>query len=358
MATMQLRPMAMGEILDASFALLRRHAGVFFGVAIVCQGLPTGLSLYVQFTCGARAAPRWDRRAGSLLGAHQGIPVAGVRTLYRGDRAPESVPDWVRRHRRSGRGASARAVRAGAHRSRAHLLVLLSVHELCVHLVLLRPARAEGGVRSRAAESAPRHHCRAGVSIVPQQVESDSLRAALRAVFQAREYRWSDPSSAWLWLTEQWHRLLDWLGTLRVGSPARYYLLLPAMTLVLLAILAHLTWVVWRSLRPRDAVGVPTPDPAPPHGAPWHLAEARRLGAIGRFAEALAHRFLAAVLDLDGQRVVQFHPSKTPAEYAAEARLDATGRSELAALVASLYHHVFGGVPCDAEALQGFDAQP
>src|SRR2546429_7685315 len=53
MATMQLRPMAMGEILDASFALLRRHAGVFFGVAIVCQGLPTGLSLYVQFTGGA-----------------------------------------------------------------------------------------------------------------------------------------------------------------------------------------------------------------------------------------------------------------------------------------------------------------
>lgn len=54
MATMQLRPMAMGEILDASFALLRRHAGVFFGVAIVCQGVPTALSLYVQFSGGAR----------------------------------------------------------------------------------------------------------------------------------------------------------------------------------------------------------------------------------------------------------------------------------------------------------------
>src|SRR5213076_2595780 len=107
---------------------------------------------------------------------------------------------------------------------------------------------------------------------------------------------------------------------LRVASPARYYLLLAAMTLVLLAILTHLTWVVWRSLRPRDAVGVPTPNTAPPQGAAWHLAEARRLGAVGRFAEALAHRFLAAVLDLDGQRVVQFHPSKTPAEYAAEDR--------------------------------------
>src|SRR5436189_3689311 len=267
MATMQLRPMAMGEILDASFALLRRHG------------------------CGARAAPRGDRRPGSLLGAHQGVPVAGVRTLGRGVRAPESGPDWVRRHRRSGCGASAGAVRAGAHRRPAHLLVLLSVHELCVHLVILRPARAEGGVRSRAAEPAPRHHCRAGVSIVPQQVESDSLRAALRAVFQAREYRWSEPSSAWLLLTEQRHRLLDWLETLRVAAPARYYLLLAAMTLVLLAILTHLTCGVWRSLRPRPAVGVPSPDTAPPQGAAWHLAEARRLGAAGRFAEALAHRF-------------------------------------------------------------------
>ena len=195
------------------------------------------------------------------------------------------------------------------------------------------------------------------MSVVPPQIEPDSLRAALRAVFQAREYRWSDPSSAWVWLTEQWHRLLDWLETLRVASPARYYLLLAALTLLLLAILAHVAWVVWRSLRPREAIGAPTALAAPPRGAAWHLAEARRLGAIGRFAEALAHRFLAAVLDLDDQRVLQFHPSKTPAEYAAEARLDAAGRSDLAALVASLYHHVFGGVPCDAAAWHAFDAQ-
>lgn len=195
------------------------------------------------------------------------------------------------------------------------------------------------------------------MSVVPQQVEPDSLRAALQAVFQAREYRWSEPSSAWLWLAEQWHRLLDWLEALRVASPARYYLLLAALTLLLLAILTHLVWVVWRSLRPREAIDAPTAVAAPPRGAAWHLAEARRAGAAGRFAEALALRFLAAVLDLDTQRVLQFHPSKTPAEYAAEARLDAMGRSELAALVATLYHHVFGGVPCDVEAWQRFDAQ-
>ncbi len=52
MATAQLRPMSVGEILDASLALLRRHVGVFFSVAIVCQAVPQALSLYVQFTGG------------------------------------------------------------------------------------------------------------------------------------------------------------------------------------------------------------------------------------------------------------------------------------------------------------------
>ena len=53
MASIPLRPMSTGEILDASFALLRRHAGVFFGIAIVCQGPPTAIQLFVQFGGGA-----------------------------------------------------------------------------------------------------------------------------------------------------------------------------------------------------------------------------------------------------------------------------------------------------------------
>jgi hypothetical protein len=195
------------------------------------------------------------------------------------------------------------------------------------------------------------------VTSVPQAVEPDSLRAALRAVFQAREYQWSQPSNAWLWLLEQWHRVIDWLEALRLTSPARYYLLLAALTILLVAMFAHLTWVVWRSLRPQHAASGSAAVAAPARDAAWHLAEAQRAGAAGRFAEALAYRFLAAVLDLEARRVLEFRPSKTPAEYAAEARLDPTGRSELAALVASLYHHVFGGAPCDAEVWQRFDAR-
>jgi hypothetical protein len=197
------------------------------------------------------------------------------------------------------------------------------------------------------------------VSFIPQHVGPDSLAAVLRTVFAAREYHWvgAGTSNAWVWLLEHLQRLVEWLEHLRLAFPVHYYILVGAMILLLSAMLAHLTWVVWRSLRPAAGVGAPAVMMGPVRDAAWHLAEALRLGAAGRFAEALAHRFLAAVLDLDARRVLQFHPSKTPAEYAREARLDEVGRSELADLVASLYRHVFGGAPCDAAEWQRFDAR-
>jgi len=195
------------------------------------------------------------------------------------------------------------------------------------------------------------------VSAVPPQVAADSLRAALRAVFAGREYRWTEPSGPWPWLVQWWPRLLEWLDRLHVASPVRYYVLFGLLTLLLVAILGHVVWVVRRSLRPAKPVRASGPGPGPVRDAAWHRAEALRLSAAGRFAEALAHRFVSVVLDLDARRVVQFHPSKTPAEYAAEARLDEGGRSDLADLVASLYRHLFGGTPCDLEEWQRFDAR-
>ena len=190
----------------------------------------------------------------------------------------------------------------------------------------------------------------------PQAVESDSLRAALRAVFAGREYRWSEPSSAWLWLKELWQRTADWFAWLHVTSPVVYYALLGFLTVTLVGILVHIGWLVSRSLRPGEVIRPPAPTAGPARDAAWHAAEARRLGESGRFAEALGHRFLAAVLDLDDRRLVQFRPSKTPAEYASEARLDEPGRTRLAELVASLYRHVFGGEPCDVAEWRRFDA--
>jgi hypothetical protein len=192
------------------------------------------------------------------------------------------------------------------------------------------------------------------VIAAPAQVPADSLRAVLRAVFAERVYEWHRRRT-WSWLVELRQRVGDWLDALHIAHPVVYFALLAVMTLVLLAIVAHFSYLVWRSLRPMlPAPGVAV-STAPNRDAAWHLAEARRLSAAGRYAEALGHRFVALVLELDERRALRFHPAKTPAEYVQEARLDDAGRSELALLVTRLYKHLFGGAPCGPDDWGFFD---
>lgn len=45
MATYQLRPMSVGEILDGSLTVLRQHFGLFFALTVICLGVPTVMDL-------------------------------------------------------------------------------------------------------------------------------------------------------------------------------------------------------------------------------------------------------------------------------------------------------------------------
>ena len=192
-----------------------------------------------------------------------------------------------------------------------------------------------------------------------QGVPPDSLRAALRDVFARPEYRWSERPDPWGWIVGVWYRLLDWLDTVQRGHPAGFKVLLAVLALVLVGLLAHMGYVVWRITRPTartpagGAGGIGGPVLA---DARAQRVRAEELARAGRYAEALAHRFVALVLDLELRRALAFHPSKTPAEYVGEARLDAAGRASLAELVARLYRHLFGGVPCDAGGYREFGA--
>ena len=192
-----------------------------------------------------------------------------------------------------------------------------------------------------------------------QGVPPDSLRAALRDVFARPEYRWNERPDPWGWIVGVWYRLLDWLDTVQRGHPAGFKVLLAVLALVLVGLLAHMGYVVWRITRPTartpagGAEGIGGRELA---DARAHRARAEELARAGRYAEALAYRFVALVLELERRRALAFHPSKTPAEYVGEARLDAAGRASLAELVARLYRHLFGGVPCDEGGYREFGA--
>jgi uncharacterized iron-regulated membrane protein len=195
------------------------------------------------------------------------------------------------------------------------------------------------------------------VTAVWQAASADSIRLAVQEVFAAREYDWRfrARSSMWSQVWSLFLRLLEWLDRLHDTHPVGYWALIGLLMLMLAVILGHFIYVLWRSLRPSDLVTTPAAAAPPPRDARWHLAEARRLASAGLLTEALGHRYLAMVLELDRRGALRFHPSKTPAEYLREAQLDATGQRGFAELVWALYRHLFGGVPCAADDWVAFD---
>jgi hypothetical protein len=52
MVSTTLRPLSVGEILDVSFTLYRRHFATLGTIAVVCSGLPVLLSLYIEASGG------------------------------------------------------------------------------------------------------------------------------------------------------------------------------------------------------------------------------------------------------------------------------------------------------------------
>jgi hypothetical protein len=171
------------------------------------------------------------------------------------------------------------------------------------------------------------------------------------------EFQWVEHRQALSWLRNLWHSIIDWLNRLADQHPLGFNIAL-GLVIVALALLAvHIGYVVWRIVRPSahtesasQGAGTVVVDAA------THLARAAALARAGRYAEAMGHRFLAVVLEMDRREVVRFHASKTPAEYVGEARLDDASRSSFAELVAQLYRYLFGAVPCDEAEYQAFGA--
>ncbi|HXM38864.1 MAG TPA: DUF4129 domain-containing protein [Gemmatimonadales bacterium] len=176
-------------------------------------------------------------------------------------------------------------------------------------------------------------------------------------MFARPEFQWVEHRRALSWLANLWQSLIDWLNRLADQHPLGFDIGLGLVIVAVALLVVHIGYVVWRIVRPSARTE------SAAHGtgavvvdAATHLARAAELARGGRYAEAMGHRFLAVVLEMDRLEVVRFHASKTPAEYVGEARLDDASRSSFAALVAQLYRHLFGAIPCDETEYRAFGA--
>ncbi len=178
---------------------------------------------------------------------------------------------------------------------------------------------------------------------------ADTLRAALDSVFASPTYRWETREDPFGAVRRLWLILGDYIARLHAQNPFAFRVLGWVLVTILVAILVHAAWIAFRTMgrgsRPSsDATGVPA---LAPRDAAWYAREAARLAASGDYVAAMQADFLRLILELDGRRLVAFHPSKTPSEYARDAALGEEGRRALRSLVRDMYAYAFARVPLD-----------
>jgi hypothetical protein len=176
----------------------------------------------------------------------------------------------------------------------------------------------------------------------------DSLRATLDSVFADPAYRWVERPHPLAFLQRWWQALISWLDGLQSLHPDFFFMLMAGVILVLVAVVVHAGWIMVRTMRAARAPGEGTqaPDRGTVRGAAWYRSQADRLALEGRYAEAVQADFLALVLELDGRKVLRYHPSKTPNEYSYEAGLAGEARGAFRELVRLLYGYAFARRPC------------
>lgn len=183
------------------------------------------------------------------------------------------------------------------------------------------------------------------------------LRAALDTVFAAPKYDWVQRSDLFAWVAELFRRVLDWFAALEVTNPVAFWSMVGLLVAVLVGVVVHAVYLMARAARYASAPEArESRVRAVRRDAAWYRAAAQRAAGSGHFAEAVRAWFDGLVLELDERGALRWHPSKTPREYAREAKLDGDGRHRFAGLVDGVYAFSYAGDPCGREEWEAWRA--
>jgi hypothetical protein len=173
-----------------------------------------------------------------------------------------------------------------------------------------------------------------------QLADAEAIRGLAAEILQRPEFAAArDPEDLLRylrWLLE----FLQGLDELRFSAPGMYWLVLGALLLVLVLLVAHISWAISRALRASTEAGKAV---APPPPADFRR-DAQRLAADGRYLEA-AHRLLLATLQHSARAgLIELRPEDTNRRLRRRidrARLPGDLRMELLALMVETERHWF-----------------
>jgi hypothetical protein len=176
----------------------------------------------------------------------------------------------------------------------------------------------------------------------------------LDTVLSAPAYQWTETEPRLSWLARWWRTLVDSLGRFRDANPTAADILFWSLVAILVVIFVHGGWIMYQTVRGATAAEGKSGSISPLaiRDERWFQRLAEQLAAQGRFAEAMQAAFTALALKLESRGVLRYHPSKTPREYAREARLVESSRAELQEAVAQLYAHAYAGQRCSPQQYQ------
>lgn len=198
-----------------------------------------------------------------------------------------------------------------------------------------------------------------------ERTPAERVQQELERILAQPEYRFlsaPETSSLSRWLGRKMHALMEWVSRLARRSPFLFWFIVIWLLATLVAILAHLLYVLLRLVvrggapirrerrRPEVEAKVLPRRPGPQQ----LLEQARKEARAGRYLEAVRLFYLGLILFLDGLRKLRFHESKTNGDYVAELIRTSPGAQCLTfQKVTRLYERVvYGREPCSAEVLQ------
>lgn len=193
----------------------------------------------------------------------------------------------------------------------------------------------------------------------PYQPPPEEIERAVEEILRRPEFR-GDPLSNWVQDMVRW--IFDALGSLAgwaQANPTGRWILVVVLSLILVALLAHMGWTIWRILPKRESRRLHQA------GRPWKTLEgkaaswseafelARRALARGDVYGAVwvSHRMLLGVLDERG--LVQFARWKTNRDYLRECSDRGEGYSLLRELSEAFDQIVYAHRPAAEGRLEG-----